>query len=411
MIIKTPVLSIDGDVARISADIVLPDETRTLWFECNREHADKISTETTDGFLVATLFIAMSKGLDIVVEGSLSSRLYYNISNYLIELIRNAIPGTKKVSINAQNLVRQNWGGTGVFTGFSAGVDSFCTFVEHTDTKCPAEYRVTHFLFNDVGAHEEGNDKRAEVFSEHLRRMQICSEEWKIPLISVNSNISDVIGGDFIHTSILRNLAVPLLFQKACSKFLYSSSVHFRDTRASAPNYIDDVDSMAIHLFSTETIECISAGGQHLRFEKTEIMAADPRSYRNLDVCIRHDISGKTNCSWCPKCMRTQLTLEMIGALDKYESVFDFSLYRRFRWLFFCLVMTSDETLLRELRRAITERKYPVPISVKWVARCVPNRIVNLVFYRSMEIKSVNPIKLFVHIVRMFVKKRVGASL
>jgi hypothetical protein len=109
--------------------------------------------------------------------------------------------------------------------------------------------------------------------------------------------------------------------------------------------------------------------------------------------------------------MRTQLTLEMIGALDKYESVFDFSLYRRFRWLFFCLVMTSDETLLRELRRAITERKYPVPISVKWVARCVPNRIVNLVFYRSMEIKSVNPIKLFVHIVRMFVKKRVGASL
>lgn len=49
---------------------------------------------------------------------------------------------------------------------------------------------------------------------------------------------------------------------------------------------------------------------------------------RYQNVCSNHDTLD-TNCSICPKCCRTLLTLELIGKLDAFRSVFDVDKYRR----------------------------------------------------------------------------------
>lgn len=100
MVISPPSLVVDRQVARVATDLVLPDETRHLWFECDASHADKLSSETCDGFLIAALAIAMRSGLNIRVEGQLSSRLYYYIKSYYMELLLHLLPNAQKLHLN-----------------------------------------------------------------------------------------------------------------------------------------------------------------------------------------------------------------------------------------------------------------------------------------------------------------------
>lgn len=99
IIVSQPVLSIEGNSARLSSDIILPDGIKQLWFECDAVHADKYATTTCDGFVVAILAFAMRNGYDLCVDGALSSRLYYSLTSYVIEIIRNLIPNTNKINI------------------------------------------------------------------------------------------------------------------------------------------------------------------------------------------------------------------------------------------------------------------------------------------------------------------------
>ena len=126
--IKPPRMTIHGGVARLASELVFPDQIQPLWFETDARYAEDICSETSDAFLVASLLIGMRRGLTIVVEGPVSSKLYYGICNYYLELLANLIPGTRKVGLSVDRLVRTDWGGREVCTGFSAGIDSYCTY-------------------------------------------------------------------------------------------------------------------------------------------------------------------------------------------------------------------------------------------------------------------------------------------
>jgi hypothetical protein len=56
------------------------------------------------------------------------------------------------------------------------------------------------------------------------------------------------------------------------------------------------------------------------RATKTALIAEIPHTYERLDVCI--ESTDGTNCSECPKCQRTMLTLELLGVYDYYRTVF-----------------------------------------------------------------------------------------
>jgi hypothetical protein len=393
IVIKQPVLLIKSQRARLTADINFPEGNRELWFECGADHADKFSVETCDGFLAAILILAMRKGDNVIVEGPLSSHLYNNIKLSYMELLRNLIPGTRKISVKAENLTRRNWGGTGVFTGFSAGVDSFCTLADYSASNVTSEFQVSQLLFNNVGSHGQ-SEQDLKIFHDRFDRLKPHAQEMDLPFFSVNSNMDDIINMDFQLTHTLRNTAVALLFQKSCGKFLYSSAVHYRNSYVRPTYDMGYGDAIGVPLLSTETTECISSGGQHTRVEKTEIISNMELTYRTLDVCVDPAHARKINCSKCWKCLRTEFTLEIIGVLDRYKDAFDLAVYNKYRWMYICYVLGSDEALLNEIKDEITKKNYEVPRSAKIVAKLVPNRIIDIILQEWELADTDNPLKI-----------------
>ncbi|MEM9246786.1 MAG: hypothetical protein AAGA67_13760, partial [Cyanobacteria bacterium P01_F01_bin.153] len=55
------------------------------------QHGDLVS-DRADGALAALLFPAMARGEDIHIEGTLSERLYYNLSGRCQALLRSLDP-------------------------------------------------------------------------------------------------------------------------------------------------------------------------------------------------------------------------------------------------------------------------------------------------------------------------------
>lgn len=393
IIINQPVLSIHGQTARLSADIDFSGEKRTLWFECDAAHADKFSVETCDGFLVSLLAAAMREGKDIIVKGPLSSRLYYNVKLYYLEVLRNLLPDSRKISVDARNLIRRDWGGTGVFAGFSAGVDSFCTIADHSAPNVAPEYRVSQLLFNNVGSHgQNGHD--LEIFRDRLNRLEARARAMNLPLFSVNSNLDSVAKIDFQLTHTLRNTAVALLFQKSCGKFLYSSAVHYRDSFVKPTSHIEFGDAIGVPLLSTETTECISSGSQHTRVEKIKIISSVELTHEALDVCVDPAHARKVNCSKCWKCLRTELTLEALGVLGRYKDAFDLDVYRKFRWLYLCYVLGSKEPLTKEVRDEMANRNFEIPSSARMAAKIIPHKIVDMALLQWQLADSDNVLKI-----------------
>jgi hypothetical protein len=84
-------------------------------------------------------------------------------------------------------------------------------------------------------------------------------------------------------------------------------------------------------LLSTETLECISTGSEFSRLEKTLKMSKVPDAHNWLNVCISPDVTTGKNCSVCPKCCRTLLTLEVLGITDEFKNVFNLDKWQRIR--------------------------------------------------------------------------------
>jgi len=177
---------------RISARLRFPGGEETLWFETPLRPVD-----AADSFLLVLLPRAMREGLDIVVEGELSSQLYYNVTQYYLAFLRTLEAARKPISIVARRLTTRRHGGAGVFTGFSAGVDSFATILSHMKD-VPPEFRVTHLLFNNVGSHGQTRNDQ-QIFEERYRRLE--SRAMGLPFLPVTSNLDEVMRSKFEKTT------------------------------------------------------------------------------------------------------------------------------------------------------------------------------------------------------------------
>lgn len=395
IVIRTPRLSVSTSTARLSSVITLPDsEDQELWFDVPAEHAGALTTETCDGFVVALLPLAVMRGWNVRVLGSISSRLYYNINLGLSEVLRNILPDGQAITLTVKTLNRQNLGGSGVFTGFSAGVDSLATLLDHMSDRVPPEYRVTHLLLNNVGSHGQSEDD-LQVFRQRYDRLLPHAKALGLPLISVNSNMDQVLGLNFQLTHTMRNTAVALVLQKACGKFLYSSSGHYRETRVGPGKGTGYVDNITLPMLSTETTDCISTGSQYTRFEKTQMIAPMPLARKALDVCVEpRAAKSKINCSRCWKCLRTGLALEMIGALPAFSTVFDIESCCRLRNIYLLKVLTSKDPLLQELRENFAAWNFKVPLALHLLAKVTPARLAHVMAEVAGQLDEPNLITL-----------------
>lgn len=330
---------------------------KMLWYSLDEQFKDLL-TETADAVLVALLVPAMARGEDIHIKGAISERLYYNLSGRFQKLMQHIMPPLSRIRIYPGSLQSGGIKGTGVATGFSGGIDSFCLLADHLYSEVPAGFKITHLLFNNVGSHGWGGE---QLFNERYEHLKPVAERMGLPFISINSNVESFYGGKdylgFQPTHTLRNASVALILQRGIQRYMYGSTYPYPNTFVGPAKDMAYSDLISLPLLSTEVFDAFSAGSEYTRVEKTLRVNEIRDSYDTLDVCVEPDKPGK-NCSKCWKCMRTLLTMDIGGFLNNYSPSFDLNVYYSHRDNYIKEMIQSDNPLLLEIMEFSKKRNY-----------------------------------------------------
>ncbi len=328
----------------ISCSLYLDNERlQTLWYDVSSESAVE-PPETADAFFAPILLYVMKHSFSVRFEVPISDSIALQSTDVVfifgVQLGLNA--NTKIEFCDVVTVSRRTSSG---ITGFSAGVDSWFTLKKTLFDQESSAKKVTHLLVNDVGANST-ESKKEQVLS----IAELVAREFDLHVVHVKSNINDVVPINFQKTHTARNASVVHLLTSITGNFYYSSTDRYTTTGIFPTHTMAYADPVLLPLLSSDAITLRSTGSTVTRAEKTKEIISIPRIGERLDVCINHAHRGtKINCGSCPKCMRTELTLEALGELDRFSSVFDLDAYRNSKNQYLNMIAASHNTLEREV--------------------------------------------------------------
>lgn len=141
-------------------------DVNQIWFSVPTEHEKYLTDDVYDAFMVAAIYPAMFYNENVEIEGKVSRRLYFNITRYVPSVVKAYRPEMHQVEFTVKGYATAKQEEKGVGTGFSAGVDSFSTVVDHFANEDMPEYKISSlFLFN-VGSHGGGGDGARQMCEE-----------------------------------------------------------------------------------------------------------------------------------------------------------------------------------------------------------------------------------------------------
>jgi len=286
-------IEVHGSVSRISEN---------LWF---RFPAYSQPSADSDPFVVALLLLAMQNGEDIEVKGSLSRKFSEGLHRYQ-RVFRDWFPDRFKLIEVRSSSLRDDAasGATGQGAAFSGGVDSFYTFLALKE-------RLTHTIFM------AGFDMPVNLtwsIGELTRSYSTMMKETSIEFIAGSTNIRTFVNSvDWTNAHGPALVAAAMFFKNRISEFYIPSSY----TEGSYPRWGSHPELDP--LLSSESMRFVHHGSHANRVQKLDLIARATLSYERLRVCWIQDI-GLKNCGVCEKCVRTQVALDIVGALAKYKT-------------------------------------------------------------------------------------------
>lgn len=318
-----------------------PPQYNKLWFSVPSEYEDWLTDDVYDAFLVAALYPAMYYNEPIIIEGNVSHRLYYNCVHYVKSIISYFRDGMSDVEISVKGFANARKEYHHVGTGFSAGVDSFATFIDHYVRETDLDYKVDSLFFFNVGSHGGGGEVARRKFLDRFNYLKSFPNEVGLPYIPMDSNLFDFYqkywefdAGEFCRCAGI------LVFQRALDKYYLSSDYSYKETmffhfNRATTSFSELAETFTNPLLSTEGCEIISDGGQYMRTDKSLLLRDYEPAHRYLNVCVSPQESA-CNCGHCQKCIRTLVALDTLGMLDKFSSVFDLQDYHHHKFGYKC---------------------------------------------------------------------------
>lgn len=368
MKISGPELVEYGNLVRYEVNIISEYlGTKTLFYELEKKYMYMVS-DNVDAALVGLLMPAMYYGEDIYVEGKVSEKLYWDTSYRLQKLLQTFMPLLNQISVYTENTIPGNepiQEGECV-TGFSGGIDSFCTLADYFyDPLCPKSSKVTMLTYNNVGSHW-GDEEGYHLFLRKYEKLSRVASKIGLPFVKINSNLDDFYINEnlrFTKTLVMRNASVALLLQKGVKKFLHSSSLPYEHLMVkNSVQQMTQIEPFVLQILSScDDIEILSVGSEYSRVEKTEIVSNIEHSYEFLDVCTTEG-KDKTNCSACVKCLRTLTTLEILGALELYSESFNLEIYKKNKNRFLGKVLVQNDEFTKEIYDLAQKKKFAFPV-------------------------------------------------
>lgn len=374
--VSKPALRGDAGKCVFSAKVALSEHEHELWFSVPLHWAEYINSDSMDAFLLALLPVAMSQERALHLHGRVSEKLLYHVNTYLIPLLTLISPRLKSVVVSADEVstVSVKQGMAGAATGFSGGVDSFSVLADHFLNQPAVSYRINTLLFNNVGA------VPTQRFYEKWEQLSKVTSLTGLELIPIDSNLADLVDLPFQLTHSLRNVACSLLLHGLYDKYYYASTYGYSSTQIASTYDIAYSDPLSLPLMSTESVTVIPTGGQYSRVEKTRTISTFAPAFEMLNVCVA--ANRIDNCSACWKCGRTLLTLELLGQLDAFASVFDLEHWHRIRSTYIAEYVTnpkkSHDPLTKEIHALAQTAGLPFrgrERAMGGLAACLPEKI------------------------------------
>lgn len=316
----------------------------SIWFSVPTIFEKYLTDDVYDAFMVATIYPAMFYNEDVVIEGNVSQRLHFNLTHYVPSIVKAYRPTMHEIRFKVGGYAKAVQIEKGVGTGFSAGVDSFSTFVDHFVNENQKEYKISSLFFFNVGSHGGGGEGARQKFHARYNLLKGFPEKVGLPYIPLDSNLFDFYLPYWEYDAGLfcRACAI-LVFQKCIANYYLSSADSYSEVMYTAFNPItadlaELADTFLNPMLSTECIEIITDGAQYTRTQKTEKIVKYLPTQEYLNVCVDHwsNHHSAVNCGICPKCLRTLIAIESLGLLEKYAHVFDISKYKKVAYSYKC---------------------------------------------------------------------------
>lgn len=325
IVIKQPYITTDGDSARLNADIDIDGNVTTLWCETQIEYKESLLEEKSDAFLVGLLPYALRAHRNIVCEAPTTEQLLHNINDILIPHLCLYDPRLYPTKVDSQISTIEPTQASHVATGMSCGVDSLYSAVKYSDPNLQS-LKLTHLY---CGNYLYGNS--GPIYD----RAELVSKELDLPLIKTTTNINEVLGIPHLPTHFFKAMFGVLSVSKTIRAYYYSTAENLGIFNLKNNGTRDTIymELMLLFVFSTPHFQVLSGGGATHRLDKTKLISNSVAAQKFLNVCLYPKL--EVNCGKCDKCRRTLLTLDCIGALDKFDRVFDISEYKFSRLEYF----------------------------------------------------------------------------
>jgi len=300
LVIRSPEARFEADKLTFSSRVEIPAGSRDLWFRGPR---DALVPQGADAFVITCLPTAMRLGLPMAVQGSVSPRLLAALDT-VQDILGKWHSDFQRIQVDAQPRTEApppRRDGTAAF--FSGGVDSFYTALKHR------EALASLVLVHGFDMPLENTELRTKVAAA-IRKAAAALDK---PLVEIETNsrsFTDHHVAWDMHQFGPALAGVAVLGPGLAGQVLIPSSETFA--------HLDPCGSHPLldPLWSTESVAIVHDGPEASRFEKVMAISDFPAALEHLRVCWENP-DNAYNCGRCEKCVRTMLTLEGAGVLDR----------------------------------------------------------------------------------------------
>lgn len=364
-------LSCDFNVTGIAN----PFQEKTMWVAVEEKNGDMLADNVYDPFVLVPVILGMYYKQDVHIDGNISPRLYHNMQHYLMNIFDRFADSTAPVKFTVKGFDTVAQTGSLIGTGISCGVDSLVTIYDNFVNETDPNFRINSLFFVNCGTHGNYEDEATQrKFRERIALNRTGAEDLGLPMYIVNSNyhaFTHKIGEQKI--GYLAIYSCVLSLQKYIKRYYTSGNLSY-DEIAEFNRLSRDFDiaeyceSFMPHLISTERFELVIDGCQYTRAEKTERISDWDFAQKHINIC--NNLKGDArNCSYCNKCMWTLITLEAMGKLNQFKSVFDIDVYKKnaFRWKCSFLSHWGKDSMETSIIRYAKEHDMKLP--PRWFAK------------------------------------------
>ena len=278
-----------------------------LWVDVPSQLADQVDTTGTP-WLIAALPMAYALGEPLRVRATVDADLLRNVY-CLLDVWGAWNPNRDRIRIEVDNVSHPDpipTARVGMF--FSGGLDSFYTLLRHHHCAPETRENIEELLLlwgfdvpPDVDEPFHAITRSAE---------QVAREVGKtLTVIRTNLRLALPVEASWTHLAHGPVMAgAALVLGKRYKRLLIASSIAYRRLGQWGTHPATDP------YYGTSLTAFLNDGAVD-RFQKTPLVAASDLAMKHLRVCTRPPFEG--NCGRCPKCLRTMISLELLGSLDR----------------------------------------------------------------------------------------------